>query len=75
MPGKMGAYLGRRQWGTVRDYSARECREYFPHDPPDRVYRWGEDGIAGIRRQAAYLFRPGLVERERPDPEENVSSD
>lgn len=46
-----GPYLSERQWGTVReDYSADGAAwEYFPHDHArSRVYRWGEDGIAGI---------------------------
>ena len=48
---KWGPYLSERQWGTVReDYSANGIPwEYFPHDHArSRVYRWGEDGIAGI---------------------------
>ncbi len=48
---KWGPYLSERQWGTVReDYSATgEAWDYFPHDHArSRVYRWGEDGIAGI---------------------------
>lgn len=48
---KWGPYLSERQWGTVReDYSANgQPWEYFPHDHArSRVYRWGEDGIAGI---------------------------
>jgi hypothetical protein len=48
---KWGAYLSERQWGTVReDYSAAgNAWDYFPHDHArSRVYRWGEDGIAGI---------------------------
>ncbi len=46
-----GPYLSERQWGTVReDYSAGgDAWDYFPHDQArSRVYRWGEDGIAGI---------------------------
>ncbi len=46
-----GPYLAERQWGTVReDYSQQGTAwEYFPHDHArSRVYRWGEDGIAGI---------------------------
>jgi hypothetical protein len=46
-----GPYLSERQWGTVReDYSASgNAWEYFPHDHArSRVYRWGEDGLAGI---------------------------
>lgn len=48
---KWGPYLSERQWGTVReDYSEYgEAWDYFPHDHArSRVYRWGEDGIAGI---------------------------
>lgn len=48
---KWGPYLSERQWGTVReDYSADGTAwDYFPHDHArSRVYRWGEDGIAGI---------------------------
>lgn len=48
---KWGPYLSDRQWGTVReDYSADgSAWEYFPHEHArSRVYRWGEDGIAGI---------------------------
>lgn len=46
-----GPYLSERQWGTVReDYSADgNAWDYFPHDHArSRVYRWGEDGLAGI---------------------------
>ena len=46
-----GPYLSERQWGTVReDYSEHgEAWDYFPHDHArSRVYRWGEDGLAGI---------------------------
>src|SRR4051812_18009924 len=48
---RWGPYLSERQWGTVReDYSEYgEAWEYFSHDHArSRVYRWGEDGIAGI---------------------------
>ncbi len=48
---KWGPYLSERQWGTVReDYSQNgSAWSYFPHDHArSRVYRWGEDGIAGI---------------------------
>lgn len=46
-----GPYLSERQWGTVReDYSADgSAWDHFPHDHArSRVYRWGEDGIAGF---------------------------
>lgn len=48
---KWGPYLSERQWGTVReDYSSDgNAWDYFPHDHArSRVYRWGEDGLAGI---------------------------
>ena len=46
-----GPYLSERQWGTVReDYSPNgNAWDYFSHDQArSRVYRWGEDGLAGI---------------------------
>jgi hypothetical protein len=46
-----GPYLSERAWGTVReDYSANGAAwEYFPHDHArSRVYRWNEDGLAGV---------------------------
>ncbi len=53
---RWGPYLSERAWGTVReDYSpSGDAWEYFPHDHArSRVYRWNEDGIAGLsdRRQ------------------------
>src|SRR5512134_1123778 len=48
---RWGPYLSERAWGTVReDYSANgDSWNYFPHDHArSRVYRWGEDGLAGI---------------------------
>src|SRR6202050_3019387 len=49
---RWGTYLSERQWGTVReDYSADgSAWDYFPHDHArSRAYRWGEDGLAGVR--------------------------
>src|SRR5438105_13874645 len=46
-----GPYLSERAWGTVReDYSATgDAWAYFPHDHArSRVYRWNEDGLAGV---------------------------
>jgi hypothetical protein len=46
-----GPYLSERAWGTVReDYSPNgDAWDYFPHDQArSRVYRWSEDGLAGI---------------------------
>jgi hypothetical protein len=48
---RWGPYLSERQWGTVReDYSPHgNAWEHFPHDHArSRVYRWGEDGLAGF---------------------------
>lgn len=45
-----GAYVAERSWGTVReDYSADgEAWNFFTHDlAASKVYRWGEDAIAG----------------------------
>ena len=51
-PGTSGARTcSERAWGTVReDYSADgDAWDYFPHDHArSRVYRWNEDGMAGI---------------------------
>ena len=53
---RWGPYLSERAWGTVReDYSPYGTAwEFFPHEHArSRVYRWNEDGLAGIsdRRQ------------------------
>src|SRR3984893_13842529 len=53
---RWGPYLSERAWGTVReDYSPYgNAWEHLPHDHArSRVYRWNEDGLAGIcdRRQ------------------------
>ena len=48
---RWGPYLAERAWGTVReDYSEHgEAWDSFPHDHArSRVYRWNEDGLAGI---------------------------
>src|SRR5689334_12071494 len=46
-----GPYLSERAWATVReDYSEYgSVWDHFPHDlARSRVYRWNEDGMAGI---------------------------
>jgi hypothetical protein len=46
-----GPYLAERQWGTVREDTSADGNAWasFSHDQArSRVYRWGEDGIAGI---------------------------
>jgi hypothetical protein len=46
-----GPYLSERAWGTVReDYSADgDAWRYFPFEHArSRVYRWSEDGLAGL---------------------------
>jgi hypothetical protein len=55
---RWGPYLSERAWGTVReDYSPYgNAWEYFPHDHArSRVYRWNEDGIAGISDRHQYV--------------------
>jgi hypothetical protein len=48
---RLGPYLSERGWGTVReDYSGNgDAWRFFSHDNArSRVYRWNEDGLAGI---------------------------
>jgi hypothetical protein len=48
---RWGPYVSERSWGTVReDYSDNgDAWGSFPHDHArSRVYRWNEDGLAGI---------------------------
>ncbi len=55
---RWGPYLSERAWGTVReDYSPNgDAWAYFPHDHArSRVYRWNEDGLAGISDRHQYL--------------------
>ncbi len=55
---RWGPFLAERAWGTVReDYSADgNAWNYFPHDHArSRVYRWNEDGLAGICDRHQYL--------------------
>jgi len=61
---KWGPYVSERSWGTVReDYSANgEAWLYFPFsDAAHKVYRWGEDGIAGwCDRYQVLSFAPAF---------------
>src|SRR5579863_5380521 len=55
---RWGPYVSERQWGTVReDYSPDGTAwDYLPHDAArSRVYRWGEDGLAGICDRHQYM--------------------
>jgi hypothetical protein len=67
---RWGPYLSERQWGTVReDYSPYGTTwEFFPHDHArSRVYRWGEDGIAGLSdRHGLVCFALALWNRRDP---------
>ncbi|KKA30518.1 hypothetical protein TD95_002090 [Thielaviopsis punctulata] len=64
---RWGPYVSERQWATVReDYSEDgDAWSYFTHDHArSRVYRWGEDGIAGVsdthgRQNVAFAFWNG----------------
>ncbi len=53
-----GPYLSERQWGTVReDYSPNgDAWNFFTHDQSrSKVYKWGEDGVAGISDDHQHL--------------------
>lgn len=67
---KWGPYVAERSWGTVReDYSANgDAWSYFPFDAAHkRVYRWGEDGIAGwCDRYQVLVFAPAFWNRKDP---------
>ena len=55
---KWGPYLSERAWGTVReDYSEDgDAWDFFPHElARSRVYRWNEDGLAGISDRNQHL--------------------
>ncbi len=55
---RWGPYLSERAWGTVReDYSADGTAwDYFPHDHArSRVYRWNEDGLAGVSDDKQFI--------------------
>ena len=48
---KWGPYITERQWGTVREDYSQDGDAWNAFDfqqSHSRVYRWGEDGIAGI---------------------------
>lgn len=48
---RWGPYLGEREWATVReDYShdGNAWNDFTFEDSKSRVYRWGEDGLAGV---------------------------
>jgi hypothetical protein len=65
---KWGPYLSERQWGTVReDYSTTATRgTTSPTTSRDRGLRWGEDGSAASRRQAALCFALALWNERDP---------
>ncbi|CDZ79693.1 Mannosyl oligosaccharide glucosidase [Candidatus Rubidus massiliensis] len=53
-----GPYLSHRAWGTVReDYSLKgDAWDYFPYEhASSRVFRWNEDGLAGISDRNQYI--------------------
>src|ERR687884_344156 len=67
---RWGPYLSERQWGTVReDYSLYGTAwDYLPHDHArSRAYRWGEDGLLGIRdRECRVCFALALWNGKDP---------
>jgi hypothetical protein len=55
---RWGPYVSERAWGTVReDYSTDgKAWSSFPHDHArSRVYRWNEDGLAGVCDRHQFL--------------------
>ncbi len=67
---KWGPYVAERSWATVReDYSATgDAWNYFPFDQAHtKVYRWGEDGIAGwCDRYQLLIFAPAFWNEKDP---------
>ncbi len=67
---RWGPYVSERAWGTVREDYSRDgtAWEFFPHDHArSRVYRWNEDGIAGIcDRHQKICFAIGLWNERDP---------
>ena len=61
---RWGPYVSDRSWATVReDYSEDgDAWDFLPHDlARSKAYRWGEDGIAGIRdRFQLLVFAPAF---------------
>jgi Mannosylglycerate hydrolase MGH1-like glycoside hydrolase domain/Glycosyl hydrolase family 63 C-terminal domain len=73
---RWGPYLSERAWGTVReDYSPYgNAWESFPHDHArSRVYRWNEDGIAGISDRHQHIcFAVALWNEHDPILKERI---
>jgi hypothetical protein len=67
---KWGPYVAERAWGTVReDYSWNgDAWGYFPFEQSNsKVYRWGDDGIAGwCDRYQFLLFAPAFWNGKDP---------
>jgi hypothetical protein len=67
---RWGPYLSERAWGTVReDYSPNgDAWGFFSHDHArSRVYRWNEDGLAGISDRHQFICFAVALWNER-DP-------
>lgn len=67
---KWGPYLSERQWGTVREDDGSHDNPWisFSHDQSrSRIYRYGEDGIAGISDDKQFLcFALSLWNKKDP---------
>lgn len=67
---RWGPYVSERSWGTVReDYSPDgNAWHYFPFEKAhQKVYRWGEDGIAGwCDRYQILVFSPAFWNGKDP---------
>jgi hypothetical protein len=73
---KWGPYVSERSWGTVReDYSWNgDAWNFFPfEDAHQRVFRWGEDGIAGwCDRYQTLVFAPAFWNGKDPIVKERL---
>jgi hypothetical protein len=71
-----GPYLSERAWGTVReDYSEHGTAwDYFPHDQArSRIYRWSEDGLAGVcDQEQTFCFALALWNGRDPILKERI---
>lgn len=67
---RWGPFVSEREWGTVReDLSATgDAWNFFPFsDAHKRVYRWGEDAIAGwCDRFQVLVFAPAFWNGQDP---------
>jgi hypothetical protein len=67
---RWGPYLSERQWATVREDYSPDGRlwEGFPYEQSlARAYRWGEDGLPGVRIGSAVCASRWRTDSARRD--------